>query len=76
MEIEDAGPNPDRLAAAIHRQLGHKSGAVPVGAVAEALDIVKIRQRMTGCCMGRDSASGAIGPPRQQLNAPAALQIP
>jgi Zn-dependent peptidase ImmA (M78 family) len=43
MEIEEAGPNPERLGAAIHRQLGMKRGAVAVEAIAEALDIVEIR---------------------------------
>jgi hypothetical protein len=42
--IEEAGPNPDNLAAAIHAQLKRKSGAVPVPAIAQALDIVDIRQ--------------------------------
>ena len=44
MEIEEAGPNPGRLAAAIHAQLTFKSGAVPVYEIAEALDIVEIRE--------------------------------
>ncbi|VFU08806.1 ImmA/IrrE family metallo-endopeptidase [Methylocella tundrae] len=44
MSIEEAGPNPDRLAAAIHDQLGHESGEVPVAAIAMALDIVEIRE--------------------------------
>jgi Zn-dependent peptidase ImmA (M78 family) len=45
MEIEEAGPNPERLAAAIHAQLKLKSGPVPVREIAEALDIVEIRER-------------------------------
>jgi Zn-dependent peptidase ImmA (M78 family) len=45
MEIEEAGPNPERLAAAIHAQLNLKSGPVPVREIAEALDIVEIRER-------------------------------
>jgi Zn-dependent peptidase ImmA (M78 family) len=44
MAIEDAGPNPDKLAAAIHAQLKMKRGAVPVHAIARALDIVDIRE--------------------------------
>jgi hypothetical protein len=28
MAIEEAGPNPERLAAAIHEQLRHKSGEI------------------------------------------------
>jgi hypothetical protein len=44
MEIEDSGPNPERLAAAIHLQLQHSSGPVPVYEIAEALDIVEIRE--------------------------------
>lgn len=47
MEIEDTGTNkPDRLARAIHLQLeqqGQTAGAVPVQAVAAALDIVEVR---------------------------------
>ncbi len=45
MEIEEAGPNPERLAAEIHRQLALKSGSVPVYEIAEALDIIDIRER-------------------------------
>ena len=44
MEIEEAGPNPERLAAAIHAQLQLKAGPVPVYEIAEALDIVEIRE--------------------------------
>jgi Zn-dependent peptidase ImmA (M78 family) len=44
MVIEEAGPNPERLAAAIHDQLRHKSGEVPVAAIAAALDIVEIKE--------------------------------
>jgi hypothetical protein len=39
MAIEDAGPNPDKLAEAIHAQLKLRSGAVPVRGIARALDI-------------------------------------
>jgi hypothetical protein len=39
MAIEEAGPNPDNLAAAIHAQLKLKNGAIPVDAIAHALDI-------------------------------------
>jgi Zn-dependent peptidase ImmA (M78 family) len=45
MEIEEAGPNPERLAAAIHSQLSLKTRSVPVYEIAEALDIVDIRER-------------------------------
>jgi Zn-dependent peptidase ImmA (M78 family) len=44
MAIEEAGPNPERLAAAIHEQLQHNGGEVPVAAIAEALDIVEIKE--------------------------------
>ena len=44
MAIEEAGPNPDSLAAAIHLQLEHQRGAVPVTEIAAALDIVEIRK--------------------------------
>ncbi len=43
MIIEEAGPNPDKIAAAIHAQLGRQTGKVQVEAIAEALDIVEIR---------------------------------
>ena len=44
MVIEEAGPDPERLAAAIHDHLRHKSGEVPVAAIAAALDIVEIKE--------------------------------
>jgi Zn-dependent peptidase ImmA (M78 family) len=44
MAIEEAGPNPERIAASIHAQLALLSGPVPIHQVAEALDIVEIRQ--------------------------------
>jgi Zn-dependent peptidase ImmA (M78 family) len=44
MAIEEAGPSPESLAAAIHDQLNHTSGEVPVAAVAVALDIVEIEE--------------------------------
>jgi Zn-dependent peptidase ImmA (M78 family) len=43
MAIEEAGPNPDNLAAAIHAQLKLKNGAIPIDAIARALDIISIR---------------------------------
>lgn len=43
MAIEEAGPNPERLAAAIHDQLGDASGEVPIANIAAALDIVEIK---------------------------------
>ncbi len=42
MAIEEAGPNPDKLAAAIHAQLQWQRAAVPVHAIARALDIKHI----------------------------------
>src|SRR5947209_5311698 len=44
MAIEEAGPKPDELAAAIHAQLGLKTGAVPIHAIVGALDIVHVRE--------------------------------
>ena len=44
MVIEESGPNPERIAASIHAQLALLSGPVPIHQVAEALDIVEIRQ--------------------------------
>jgi IrrE N-terminal-like domain len=44
MAIEEAGPNPERSAAAIHAQLALSSGSVPIHQIAEALDIVEIQQ--------------------------------
>lgn len=44
MSIEDVGLNPQRLAEAIHAQLGSHSGAVPVREIALALDIEEIRE--------------------------------
>ena len=42
--LEDVGVNPQRLAEAIHEQLGEGVGAVPVRQIALALDIVDIRE--------------------------------
>lgn len=47
MEIEESGASPYKLAAAIHSQLPGLSGAVPVGAIATALDICEIRVTST-----------------------------
>jgi Zn-dependent peptidase ImmA (M78 family) len=44
MAVEEAGPNPERLAAAIHMQLKWDSRAIPVHAIAHALGIVEIRK--------------------------------
>lgn len=44
MELADVGANPERLATAIHLQLGVGSGPVPVHDIARALDIVDIRE--------------------------------
>ncbi len=43
MAVEEVGANPERLAQAIHQQLGQRDGLVPVVAIARALDIVEIR---------------------------------
>ena len=43
--LEDVGVNPQRLAEAIHEQLGEGVGAVPVRQIALALDIVDIREQ-------------------------------
>ena len=43
MEIEEAGPNPSRMAAAVVRQLDGE-GSVPVMDVAKALDILELRE--------------------------------
>lgn len=43
MAIEEVGLNPQRLAEAIHRRLGHIDGPVPVADIAAALDIDEIR---------------------------------
>jgi hypothetical protein len=45
MAIEEAGLNPRRLADAIHAQLGHREGAVPIHAIAASLDIDEVRER-------------------------------
>jgi hypothetical protein len=65
MVIEDAGPNPKKLAEAIHAQLKLRSGAVPIHAIARALDIVDIREeRLPGMegalVMPLDRNQGAI----------------
>lgn len=44
MELADVGANPERLATAIHLQLGDGTGPVPVHDIARALDIVDIRE--------------------------------
>lgn len=43
MAIEEAGPNPERLAMAIHRQLEQEIAPVPVTEVAKALGIIEVR---------------------------------
>jgi hypothetical protein len=65
MAVEEAGPNPDKLAAAIHAQLGVNTGAVPIYAIAGALDIIHIREeRLPGIegalAMTPDRNRGAI----------------
>ncbi|PJK27389.1 ImmA/IrrE family metallo-endopeptidase [Minwuia thermotolerans] len=44
MELDDAGLDPERIAAAIHDQLGETIGPVPVRDIARRLDITKIRE--------------------------------
>ncbi len=43
IDIEEAGPNPERMASAIHDQLDCWSGPIPIHAIARALDIHEIR---------------------------------
>ena len=43
MAIEEAGPNPEKLADALHRQLSYSKGLVPIEEIATALDITEIR---------------------------------
>jgi Zn-dependent peptidase ImmA (M78 family) len=45
MALDDVGFNPERLAEAIHQQLGEREGPVPVTEIALALDIVAIKER-------------------------------
>lgn len=47
MEIEEAGPDPVAIAAAVHARLGEAAGAVPIEAIARALGIVDIRYERT-----------------------------
>ena len=44
MAVEEAGPNPQRLAEAIHRQINLATGPVPVAEIARALDIIEIKE--------------------------------
>ena len=44
--------DPVRLACALHRQLGHPAGAVPVTKIAEALDILEVRLAGLDGCEG------------------------
>lgn len=43
LAIEEDGPNPERLAQAVHKQLGTSNKAVPIVEIALALDITEIR---------------------------------
>ena len=43
MAIEEAGPNPEKLAEALHRQLSCSTGSLPIEEIATALDITEIR---------------------------------
>jgi Zn-dependent peptidase ImmA (M78 family) len=43
LAIEEDGPNPEKLAQAVHKQLGASTKAVPIIEVALALDITEIR---------------------------------
>jgi Zn-dependent peptidase ImmA (M78 family) len=45
MAIEEVGLNPQRLAKAIHIQIGNVDGPVPVYEIAQALDIHEIREQ-------------------------------
>jgi Zn-dependent peptidase ImmA (M78 family) len=54
MAIEEAGPNSEQLAEAIHRQLGQATGPIPIEEIATALDITEIR------CEKLDSFEGAL----------------
>ena len=53
MEIEDTAGRPERLAAAVHRQLGEVPPPIDVHAIARALDIYEIREEplrnLEGC---------------------------
>ena len=50
MLIEEAGPDPVKIAAAVHDQLGAHDGPVPVVPIARALHIVAIREAaLRGC---------------------------
>jgi hypothetical protein len=67
MAVEEVGANPERLAQAIHQQLGSRDGAVPVVAIATALDIIEIRVKylksFEGALVlapGRDTGSVAV----------------
>src|SRR5688572_11398094 len=44
MELDEVGANPQRLAEAIHEQLGESEGPVSVYDISQALDIVEIRE--------------------------------
>jgi hypothetical protein len=46
MVLDDVGANSERLAAAIHEQVGELSGPVPVESIALALDILEIRSEV------------------------------
>jgi Zn-dependent peptidase ImmA (M78 family) len=43
LAIEEDGPNPEKLAQAVHKQLGARNKAVPIVDIALALDITEIR---------------------------------
>lgn len=45
MELDEAGANPERIAAAIHNAIGDCPGPVPVHDIARTLDIVDIREQ-------------------------------
>ena len=56
MAVEEAGPNPQRLAEAIHRQINLATGSVPVAEIARALDIIEIKRRRCEALKARSSA--------------------
>lgn len=48
MAVDDAAASPERLAAEIHRQLGHIAPPIPVHDIARALDIDEIKELPLG----------------------------
>ena len=78
IEIEDCGPDAQKLAEAIHAQLPMQPGRVPVARIARALDIEDIRverlQSFDGCLItdsqhnyGAILVNADVSPERQQF---------